>query len=218
MLSLNVIKGKTSKARVDYYTKEFAAESVAEQFKDLSSEEAMQRTVEAVTAAKERTRWWGWGAKQMGLEGTVDKEDLQSVLEGRNPSTNQAIVDPTFRQLAPIARSVGITRELTSDDIASFRKGLHPDTGEPVPRFTGHMLNKLFDGTRGLKNPVSAIDLTFSASKSVSLMVATGDTETREEAMEAHQKAVDAALRFVNGELSCVAGGMLVRIRSLLMI
>lgn len=208
---MNVIKGKTSNARASYYTKEYAAETaaayIAEHTKGIEDSAVSKEAAEALEAARQRTRWWGYGAKLMGLEGPVNQEDLETVLQGRNPSNEQVIIDPSVAQLNKVWKALGGERDYDFVDIAKIRAGRDPVSGGELPRMVKAYTDTLFDGERAAKNKVSAIDLTFSASKSVSLMIATGTEEIREAAMEAHQKAVDAAMEFIRMELACVRRG-----------
>lgn len=212
MLSVNVIKGKTSNARAAYYTKEYAAETaaayLAEKAEELEGKSHDEVAMAALAAAKERTRWWGYGAKRMGLEGTVEQSDLEQVLQGKNPSNGQVIIDPSVAQLNKIWSRLSPDRDYDYDDIALMRAGRNPlKPNEAMPKMLRAYGDTIFSGDRAAKNKVSAIDLTFSASKSVSLMIATGPQEIREAAMEAHQKAVDAAMEFIRNELACVRRG-----------
>lgn len=193
MLSLSVVKGAASSKMAEYYTKEYTQGS---------GEMAQTREI-----AAERSRWWGDGAEERGLEGVVEQEDLQAMLEGKDPKTGQLLFDPTAAQLQKIQRNLEIERTLGKDDIQSLRDGLNPETGEPLPRVTSRYVENLFSGRRGLDRSVSAVDLTLSAPKSVSLMVAVGDEEIKQAATEAHEAAVDSAMKFVKEELVAVRRG-----------
>lgn len=193
MLSLAVVKGAASNKMAEYYTKEYTQ----------GSGEMTQSQEEAAR----RSRWWGDGADARGLEGSVQNEDLQKVLEGRDPESNQVLFDPSRQQLLSIQKSLGIERTLGAEDIKSLRRGLNPETHEAMPRVTAKYVENLFSGRRGLDRSVSAVDMTLSAPKSVSLMVAVGDDGVREAAEGAHEKAVDAAMEFVRDELAAVRRG-----------
>lgn len=193
MLSIATVKGAGSKAMAKYYTSEFTA-GVGE----------MAQTAEA---ARERSRWWGPGATTRGLKSEVTQRELQSVLEGRDPGTNQVLFDPTANQLMGIQKRLGIERELGEKDIARLREGLHPEEDEDLPLVLGRYVQNLFSGKRGLDRSVSAVDMTLSAPKSVSLMVAAGDESLRKAAEAAHERAVDAAMSFVAEELVAVRRG-----------
>lgn len=54
---------------------------------------------------------------------------------------------------------------------------------------------------------VAALDLTFSASKSVSVLFAVGDREMSVALVEAHERAVGEALAYVEREACSRAGG-----------
>ena len=193
MLSIAVVKGAGSKAMAKYYTSEFT-EGVGE----------MTQTSEA---ARERSRWWGPGADSRGLYESVSARDLEAVLEGKDPKTGQVLFDPSASQLSGIQRRLGIERELGERDIEKLRLGLNPETGEDLPLVMGRYAQNLFSGRRGLERSVSAVDMTLSAPKSVSLMVASGDEEVARAAEVAHERAVDAAMKFVSEELVAVRRG-----------
>lgn len=194
MLSLAVIKGASSKKMAQYYTAEYAG--------DVDQD----NTVEIENAA-ERTRWWGPGAAERGLDGPVEHDDLQAVLEGRDPRTGQLLYDPSAAQLGNLQKTLGIERSLGASDIAALRKGLNPETGQKLPLVAGRMVENWFSGRKGMDRSVSAVDMTLSAPKSVSLMVAVGGEEIRRAAAEAHELAVERALKFVADELVTVRRG-----------
>jgi conjugative relaxase-like TrwC/TraI family protein len=90
--------------------------------------------------------WIGSGASELGLEGTIEREELHAVLAGRDPRTD-----------APLLRLLR-------------------------------------------KDRVPGFDVTFSAPKSVSVLWATGDERTARLIRDAHDRSVEAALGFLEGE------------------
>ncbi len=96
--------------------------------------------------------WRGSGAAELGLEGTVNAEELVRLFDGQ-----------------------------------------HPETGEQL----GRQLRK--DG-------VAAWDVTFSADKSVSLLWALGDDETRRQVLEAFEDATAAAFEYLESVASATRG------------
>lgn len=193
MLSIATVKGAGSKAMAKYYTSEFT-EGVGE----------MAQTPEA---ARERSRWWGPGAAARGLADEVSQPALQAVLEGKDPRSGQVLFDPTAQQLMGVQKRLGIEREFGEVEILALREGKNPETGEELPLVVGRYVQNLFSGRRGVERQVSAVDLTLSAPKSVSLMVAAGEEGVRRAAEVAHEKAVDAAMKFVSEELVSVRRG-----------
>lgn len=193
MLSLSVVKGAGAPKLAEYYTKEYT-QGVGE----------MSQTAAQAAA---RSRWFGDGAEARGLSGQVEHEELLAVLEGRDPNSGQLMFDPNQVQLLSIQRNLGIERTLTGDDIVYLRQGLNPETKEPLPRITSRYVENLFSGKRGMDRSVSAIDMTLSAPKSVSLMVAVGGEQVQKLAAAAHEAAVDKALAFVRDELLAVRRG-----------
>ena len=176
MLSIATVKGAGSKAMAKYYTSEFT-EGVGE----------MAQTPEA---ARERSRWWGPGAAARGLADEVSQPALQAVLEGKDPRSGQVLFDPTAQQLMGVQKRLGIEREFGEVEILALREGKNPETGEELPLVVGRYVQNLFSGRRGVERQVSAVDLTLSAPKSVSLMVAAGEEGVRRAAEAAHEKAV----------------------------
>ena len=81
------------------------------------------------------------------------------------------------------ARELGLEGDVTAEELRLMLAGLNPTDGEPLRDRPGH------SGT--------GFDLTFSAPKSVSLVWAFGDSETRGKVVEAHEASVDAALGFL---------------------
>lgn len=193
MLSLSVVKGAGAPKLAEYYTKEY-------------TQGTGEMSMSAARAA-ERSRWFGDGADDRGLTGSVDQDELLAVLEGKNPHTGQLLFDPNQMQLNKIQKNLGIERPLSANDIGALREGLNPETGEQLPRITNRYVENLFSGRKGMERSVSAIDMTLSAPKSVSLMVAVGDEEIKQAAAAAHESAVDAALKFVKEELLAVRRG-----------
>lgn len=193
MLSISTVKGAASGPMAKYYTKEYT-QGTGEMKQDIQH-------------ARERSRWYGDGAEARGLQGPVEHEDLQAVLEGKDPKTGQMMFDPAQNQLNGLQKRLGMERDFTQEDIESLRAGVHPETGEEMPRIEARYCENIFSGRRGLDRSVSAVDMTLSAPKSVSLMVAVGDDEVRKAAEEAHDAAVTKAMDFVKEELVAVRRG-----------
>ncbi|NIA26389.1 MAG: relaxase domain-containing protein, partial [Gammaproteobacteria bacterium] len=91
------------------------------------------------------------------------------------------------------ASELGLDGRVTAEGLVRLFDGQHPATGEQL----GHRLRK--DG-------VAAWDLTFSADKSVSLLWAFGDDETRRHVVEAFEKATAEALAFMESVASSTRG------------
>lgn len=193
MLSLSVVKGAGAPKLAEYYTKEYT--------------QGTGEMTQSAARAAERSRWFGDGAESRGLSGSVEQDELLSVLEGKDPNTGQLMFDPNQMQLMKIQRNLGIERELTSSDIQDLRAGVNPETKQPLPRITNRYVENLFSGRKGMDRSVSAVDMTLSAPKSVSLMVSVGDAELQKAAAAAHEAAVDKALKFVQDELLVVRRG-----------
>ena len=91
------------------------------------------------------------------------------------------------------AAGVGLAGGVTAEGLVRLFDGQHPATGEQL----GRQLRK--DG-------VAAWDLTFSADKSVSLLWALGDEETRMHVVEAFEEAIAEAVSYLESVASSTRG------------
>jgi conjugative relaxase-like TrwC/TraI family protein len=87
------------------------------------------------------------------------------------------------------ARRLGLSGELDAEKLAALMDGMDPGTGEQLA------LGRSERSTSGF-------DLTFSAPKSVSVLIAVGDERLGAALIEAHEEAVDAALAYLE-ERAC---------------
>jgi conjugative relaxase-like TrwC/TraI family protein len=110
--------------------------------------------------------WLGERAAELGLRGKVDRAAYAAVLEGRDPSTGQVLVNRP-----------------------------------PTRTFTDA------SGRERTKEPVLAFDVRFAAPKSVSLVYALGDEDTRQRLLEAYDRAVAAGVRYLEREACFVQRG-----------
>ncbi len=85
------------------------------------------------------------------------------------------------------ARMLGLDGEIDDEAFLAVMAGLHPVTGERLGRRFGD-------------TSVRGFDATFSAPKSVSVLFAVGDQQLRREVTEAHDRAVDAVLGWVESQ------------------
>jgi conjugative relaxase-like TrwC/TraI family protein len=88
--------------------------------------------------------------------------------------------------LGDAARELGLSGEIEPDQLVAMLTGMNPATGEP--------LGLVAVSGRG---SVPGFDLTFSAPKSVSLLRALGGKEVAAEVKAAHQRSVEAALKYM---------------------
>ena len=91
------------------------------------------------------------------------------------------------------AAETGVGGAVTAEGLVRLFDGQHPETGDQL----GHRLRK--DG-------VAAWDLTFSADKSVSLLWAFGDDETRRHVVEAFEEATAEAVSYMELVASSTRG------------
>ena len=91
------------------------------------------------------------------------------------------------------AKELGLEGTVTAEGLVRLFDGQHPATGERL----GRSLRK--DG-------VAAWDVTFSADKSVSLLWALGDPDTRQQVVEAFEEATSQALGYLESVASSTRG------------
>jgi conjugative relaxase-like TrwC/TraI family protein len=92
------------------------------------------------------------------------------------------------------ARLLALEGELDGDQLTALVDGKNPATGARLARRTGRC-------------STAALDLTFSAPKSVSVLFAVGDDRLSRSLVKAHEEAVDAALGYLEGEACRVRRG-----------
>jgi conjugative relaxase-like TrwC/TraI family protein len=92
------------------------------------------------------------------------------------------------------ARLLGLSGELDADQLSAMMEGKHPVSGEPL-------------ATRAGRCSIAALDLTFSAPKSVSVLFAVSDAQLSRSLVDAHEEAVDAALSYLEREACRVRRG-----------
>ena len=91
------------------------------------------------------------------------------------------------------AEELGLEGPVSAEGLVRLFDGQHPGTGEQL-------------GRRLRKDGVAAWDLTFSADKSVSLLWAFGDAETRRHVVESFEEATVAALSYLESVASSTRG------------
>ena len=92
--------------------------------------------------------------------------------------------EPPGRWHGDGARMLGLDGQVEYEAFLAVMAGLDPTTRERLGRRFGD------DSVRGF-------DATFSAPKSVSVLFAIGDQQLRREVAEAHDRAVDAVLKWI---------------------
>ncbi len=91
------------------------------------------------------------------------------------------------------ARMLGLGGEVDAVRLDRVLSGLHPAPGEALGRIVARR--------------VPGFDLTFSAPKSVSVLFGVGDARLRAAIRDAHDRAVDDALSYVEGEAGVTRRG-----------
>ncbi len=79
--------------------------------------------------------------------------------------------------------------ELNAEALKAMLDGRHPETGQRLANRTGHCTT-------------AAIDMTFSAPKSVSVLFAVGEEDLSGALVAAHEEAVDAAVAYLE-DVAC---------------
>jgi len=92
------------------------------------------------------------------------------------------------------AQSLGLEGEVDAAAFGALIAGRDPNSGEPLRAGSG-------------RDRVCALDLTFSAPKSVSVLFAVGDGQTSRALVEAHEEAVGAAVGYLEREACRVRRG-----------
>ena len=110
---------------------------------------------------------------------------LEKVAEGAEDYYSGEGEEPG-QWLGDAARELGLSGEIEPDQLVAMLTGMNPATGEP--------LGLIAVAGRG---SVPGFDLTFSAPKSVSLLRALGGKEVGVEVKAAHQRSVEAALKYM---------------------
>jgi conjugative relaxase-like TrwC/TraI family protein len=93
---------------------------------------------------------------------------------------------------------------VTEQALAALYAGRDPVTGEPLGRPFATYAS--VDGRRE-RHAVAGFDLTFTVPKSVSVLWAMGDRQTRQLISDAHRQAVEDALRFVEERVAATRTG-----------
>ena len=106
---------------------------------------------------------------------------LQEVLDGAEDYYLHAGEAPG-RWLGSCADEIGLAGEVSAEDLRSVLAGSDPTTGEPL---------------RATRAELPGLDLTLSAPKSVSLVWGLGDETTTSVVVDCHERAVDAAIAYL---------------------
>jgi conjugative relaxase-like TrwC/TraI family protein len=93
---------------------------------------------------------------------------------------------------------------VTEQALAALYAGRDPVTEHPLGRPSATYA--AVDG-RARRHAVAGFDLTFTVPKSASVLWAIGDSQTRQLISEAHQRAVEDALRFVEQRVAATRTG-----------
>lgn len=116
------------------------------------------------------SRWWGKGAASLGLSGTVDEKAMEALANGYAPDGR------------PLCQNAGAKPLWVPQKDAQGRVKLDAKGNERGRWEGGHRVGW---------------DLTLSAEKSFSVLYASASPEERERLLDAHRRAVDDALSFV---------------------
>ena len=199
MLSVSTIKTSQAKGLSAYYAKKVARD-------EMTREEALELSGEDFSPddlLEGQTRGAAGYYRSEQTERLVDvrtgskvsEEELREHLLG-NSYDGRSLRDPEKQALRKMARQVGYEGDMNHRALAALRSGLHPSTGQDL----GDDFRKSWDEKAARTSQVSGYDLTFSAPKSVSIVAAYADDETRERIVELHREAVSEALDWATQE------------------
>ena len=175
-------------------------------------------------------RWFGEGARALGLGGESNMEQLKRLFRGQHPETGEQlrklpkrVLDPEVaaqEDTAKLKRALGgevlENRELLAD-LLNLRGKYFRDpelhmaklralfTGEFVP--SEAQLNETLAVLRHKSSTVLGLDLTFSAPKSLSTLHALGDESLQGNIVEAIEWAAEQAIGYMERESARVVRG-----------
>ncbi|NIA26333.1 MAG: relaxase domain-containing protein, partial [Gammaproteobacteria bacterium] len=137
-------------------------------------------------------QWWGWMVLSLAK---AAKDYYLRKLGEISPGEDYYLRGGTATGLwrGNGATELGLEGAVSAKGLVRLFDGQHPGTGEQL----GRSLRR--DG-------VAAWDVTFSADKSVSLLWALGDLETRQQVLEAFEEATGAALGYLESVASSTRG------------
>ena len=138
-------------------------------------------------------RWW-WGCLVLSLAKAAKDYYLRKLGE-ISPGEDYYLRGGTATGIwrGSGAKDLGLTGAVSAEGLVRLFDGQHPGTGEQL----GRSLRR--DG-------VAAWDVTFSADKSVSLLWALGDAETRQEVVAAFEEATVSAFEYLESVASSTRG------------
>lgn len=124
----------------------------------------------------------------------VTQAELKDLFLGQDGQ--RRLDDPHPKQIEAAARATGYSGEITTEVLESLRSGRDPQTGQELSGAVAEQVAGYWEAPTRKDGDVSAVDITFSAPKGVSLLAAFGSDETREAIYEAQSAAVAKAMSF----------------------
>ncbi len=106
-----------------------------------------------------------------------------------------------------LAAELGLNGQVERDAYAAILEGRDPTSGELLLERPPTRVYERADGRQRRAEPVLGYDVRFSAPKSISLIYALGDAETRERVLRVVDDAVRDALGYLEGEACLVQRG-----------
>ncbi|HEX8753476.1 MAG TPA: MobF family relaxase [Solirubrobacterales bacterium] len=106
-----------------------------------------------------------------------------------------------------IARDLGLSGQLDAAAYTAILAGQDPTTGEQLLKRPATQVRELPDGTTRRKEAVLGFDVRFSCPKSVSILYALGDEQTRAEVLEIVNDAVRQGIEHLEREACFVRRG-----------
>ena len=134
-----------------------------------------------------------------GESEVATEEELFNIFVGQDAS-GMSLRDPGKLRIEKLARlaDLEVTKDLPESYYSALRAGINPETHEPLNSKAKAFRDEIY-AHRESTNPdkdITAIDSTFSAPKTVSLLAATADEEVREKIIDIHVEAIVEAMQY----------------------
>lgn len=173
-----------------------AEEAAAQERAVIQQERAAGSTAYYATAEEDSERI-AWVRGDRAGE-SVSAQALSELFNG--VSNGRRLDDPQLQSIKKAARLAGYSGELTPSAVEELRSGVHPDTGAELIGEAKSFVESVWSAKDRKAKDVTAIDVTFSAPKGVSLLAAFGGRDTSESVIAAQEMAVQHALEWAEAQ------------------
>lgn len=173
-----------------------AEEAAAAERAAIQREKAAGSTAYYSTAQEESERlsWIRGGRAGESVRAGELSEHFNGSAGGRR------LDDPRLQSIKKAARLAEYSGELTPTAIEALRSGVHPDTGVELTGEAKDFVESAWSAKDRKAADVTAVDVTFSAPKAVSLLAAFGDRDTSQSVIAAQEAAVLHALEWADSQ------------------